>query len=235
MGTAYTGSAAGSGQAQLFAIPVVSSDPLSIVLVDPNGSDHNELYASFGVPPTRQSYDYGVSSAGASHALLVPSPAAGTWYVLVYNESVATAPATFTLQATSSKAVLSGSTPSVGAANAATTFTVTGGGFLAGTIVDLIGAGGTVYPATTSTVDLPTQITATFAAGSVPAGTYAVGVVRLDGATAQLANAFTMAPGRRGHADHPASRCPTRSATTSPPPCTSTTATPARSPCRPRC
>ena len=192
LATAYTGVAAGSGQAQLFAVPVTEANPLTVILGDGNAADHNEVYVRFGQPPTRETYDYGVSAVGASHSILVPQATPGTWYVLVYNESVATAPGSFTLQANSSKAVLTSTTPSTGASNVPTTFTLTGGGFLPGTVVNLVAGNSTVYPAATTSVDLPTQLTATFAAGTVPAGTYAVQVHRPDGATVQLAAAFTM-------------------------------------------
>src|SRR5665213_3328636 len=84
LGAAYNGTWAGSGQAQLFTLPVTTADPMSIILSDPATADHTELYASFGAPPTRQTYDYGVNGSGSSQSLLVPEANAGTWYVLVY-------------------------------------------------------------------------------------------------------------------------------------------------------
>ncbi len=191
LGTMYTGSATGSDQAQLFAIPITSADPISIALSDANTSDHNELYASFNQPPTCAAYDYGISGAGAGQSLLIPSSKPGTLYVLVYNESVASPPATYTLLVQSAHAVLSSAAPATGVTTAATTLTLQGAGFTAGAVVSLVSSGGTKYAASSSVVDLPTQMTATFAAGSVPAGTYAVQVAE-NGTTTQLAAAFTM-------------------------------------------
>ncbi len=190
LGNAAAGTITGNDQSQLYAIPITSSDPVSIVLTDFNPSDHNELYASFGSPPTRQTYDYGISVTGANQSLLVPSAKPGTLYVLVYNESVKSAPGHFTLQVQSAAAIITASTPSRGTADASTTLTITGAGFKTGAVVSLAG-NGTAYAATSSSVDLPTQITAIFVAGSVPTGTYSVSVTQ-NGHSTTLPNAFTM-------------------------------------------
>lgn len=191
----YNGSLAGSGQAQLFIVPVTTTDPLSFILTDPNPADHTELYVRFGSAPTRQTYDYGVTGAGASHSLLVSSANAGMWYVLVFSESVPSAPSPFTLRAISYPVVLTASSSSRGSASTATTLTLTGAGFNAGSQVRLVSSGGGSYPANSATTDLPTQITATFNAGSVPAGTYSITVTQPGGASAQLPGAFTMVQG----------------------------------------
>ena len=143
--------------------------------------------------PTQQTFEYAQTGAGSNQSILVPSATAGTWYVLVYGETVAAPPSTFTLTASSNEVELTGSTPAQGAASAITTLTITGAGFNSGTIVDLVSTDGTSYPATSAAINLPTQITATFAAGSVPAGAYSVQVTENDGTKAQLSNAFTMA------------------------------------------
>ncbi len=191
LGTSYTGTSSGNGQAQLFAIPVSDSDPVTISLVDPNASDHNELFASFGHPPTRETYDYGITSTGANQSILVPNGKPTTLYVLVYNDTVKSTPGTYTLLVQSTPAVLTSASPGTGAANAPTTLTLTGAGFIAGTLVSLVASNNTIYPATSSTTDLPTQITATFAPGSVPAGTYSIQISQ-NGTTTTLPNAFTM-------------------------------------------
>ena len=72
--------------------------------------------------------------------------------------------------------------------------TLTGAGFDATTTVTLKSTSGTVYKSSQVELDLPTQLTATFNAGAVPPGQYAV-LVRADGANASLAGAFTVVPG----------------------------------------
>jgi RHS repeat-associated protein len=191
LGVPFNGTTTGNGEAQLFTVPLTSSDPVSIALTDASAFDHNELYASFGHPPTRATYDYGVSATGASQNILIPTGKPTTLYVLVYGDVVHPAPGSFTLLVQSAPAVLTSATPDEGAANAPTTLTLTGAGFNSGAVVSLVAANNTVYPATSSTTDLPTQITASFAAGSVPAGTYSIQVAE-GGTTTQLPNAFTM-------------------------------------------
>ena len=75
--------------------------------------------------------------------------------------------------------------------------TLTGAGFDSTTTVSLMAAGGTTYQANQMQLDLPTQLSATFTAGSVPAGVYSVVVTRADGTSATLPNAFTMDQGGR--------------------------------------
>jgi RHS repeat-associated protein len=192
-GVVYSGTWAGSGQAQLFSIPVTGNNPLSLVLNDSNSADHTEIYARFGSPPTRQTFDYGMNGSGASHSLLVPSATAGTWYVLVYGESIPSSSGNYTLQATSSEVVLLGTPTTQSAANVNTTLTLNGAGFNSGSKVTLVSSTGAVFNASTSTTDLPTQITATFTAGTLPAGTYTVVVTQADGSSASLPSALTIA------------------------------------------
>jgi RHS repeat-associated protein len=186
LATTYTGTWAGSGQAQLFSIPVTTANPMSIVLTDPNTADQTELYARFGSPPTRQTYDYGANGSGSSQQLLVPAATAGTWYVLVYGTSIPSAPSSFTLQATSGEVVLTSTNTTQTTTNTNTTLTLDGAGFTPGSTVNLVAANGTAYPATSSSTDLPTQITANFAAGIAPAGTYSIKVTQPDGMSAIL-------------------------------------------------
>lgn len=197
-GTPFNGTLAGSAQALLFRLPLTAANPLSITLHGSDPSDHVELYASFSAPPTRQTYDAGTNAAGSSHSLLIPQANAGTWYILVYGDSVTNPPSNFTLQATSGEVVLTGATPSQGAANATTTMVISGAGFNSGSTLSLVAADGTAHAATNATVDLPTQITATFAANSVPAGDYSVRVTQTDGAMDQLPNVLHMTSAGQG-------------------------------------
>ena len=145
---------------------------MAIVLTDTNTADQTELYARFGAPPTRQTYNYGVNGSGSSHSLLVPEANAGTWYVLVFGATIPSTPGSFTLQATSGEVVLTGTNTTKTTTNSNTTLTLSGAGFTTGSTVSLVASDGTAYPATSSSTDLPTQITANITTGSVPAGTY---------------------------------------------------------------
>ena len=196
LGTPYAGTWAGSGQAQLFSIAVSVANPLSVVLSDPAATGHTELYARFRAPPTRQTYDYAANGSGSNHSLLVPSATAGTWYVLVYGESISPGSNNFILQAAVNEVALTAISTSKIATNVNTTVTLTGAGFNAGSRVSLVASNGTVYDASSSTTDLFTQMTATFAAGAVPAGTYAVQVTQADGSSAQIPSAITVLNGQ---------------------------------------
>ncbi|HZL37246.1 MAG TPA: FG-GAP-like repeat-containing protein, partial [Tepidisphaeraceae bacterium] len=195
LGAAYNGTWAGSGQAQLFTLPVTTADPMSIILSDPATADHTELYASFGAPPTRQTYDYGVNGSGSSQSLLVPEANAGTWYVLVYGASIPSAPDGFSLVAKTADVFLSAATPAHSGTIVNTVFTLNGAGFNAYTAVQLVGGDGSVFSPAQLTIASTSQINATFTAGSVPAGTYTIRVTSSSGTTASLANAFTMING----------------------------------------
>ena len=186
LGTVYHGTWAGSGQAQLFSIPVTAFGPLVMTLSDSITANHTEIYARFGAPPTRQTYNYSANGAGASHDLLVPTANAGTWYVLVYGESIPSASGSFTVQAASNDVFLSGSPTFARDAAGNTVLTVNGAGFNGGSVISLIGGNGTVYSAISSSPDLPTQMTATFATATLPVGTYSVKVTQANGFTAQL-------------------------------------------------
>jgi YD repeat-containing protein len=197
-GTVYNGAWAGSGQAQLFSVPVTAANPLSVILADAATSDHTEIYVRFGAPPTREIYDYAVNGAGSSHSLLLPQATPGTWYVLVYGESIPSSSGNFTLQVSSSEIVVTKSSTSNTAADINTILTVNGAGFNSGTQVHLIDSNGSVVATATSMVNSPTQITATFPAGTIPAGAYSIQVTQQDGASVQLPIPFVVAAHGQG-------------------------------------
>jgi RHS repeat-associated protein len=198
LGVAANGTFAGSGQAQLYSALVTTADPLSVSLTDPSTVDHVELYASLGSPPTRENYQYAENGGGSNQSIFVPDADPGTWYFLVYAESVAAPPSSYSIQAHTSEIILGSATPNMGVATALTTLTIAGDGFKTGTTVSLESASNAVYPATTSVLNLPTQMTATFKAGSIPAGTYSIKVTQADGASAMLSSFFTMAATGQG-------------------------------------
>ena len=192
LSTPLSGTLVASGQAQLFAIPVTATNPMTIVLNDAAISDHTEVYARFGAPPTRQTYDIGANGSGSSHTLLVPSANVGTWYVLVYAEHVTSANTPFTLRADSAPLVISTVTPDHYGASANASLTVTGAGFDPTATVSLVASNNTVYPASGVTFDTFTQLTASIDLTNVPQGVYTVRVSRSDNSTDDLPNAFTV-------------------------------------------
>ena len=195
LGTAYAGTFAGSGQAQLFKVDVPASQPLSVMLTDSPPGSQIELYARLGSPPTRAVYDYRGSVAGPDQQqLLVPMAAPQTWYFLVYVDYVPS-PGSYTLLAAAAPVVLKGVTPDHLGNGADMVLTLSGAGFDSTAQVELVAESGTAYPATQVSIDLPTQITATFAAGMVPAGVYSVQVAKPGLSPAVLPNALTIDQG----------------------------------------
>jgi hypothetical protein len=202
LGDVYTGEFAGSCQAQLFRINVPQSGQLLIKLDDSAGNNVNELYASFGAPPTRGDYDLrGTVAASADQTLFAPLAYSGTWYVLVYGNTIRT-PGPYTLTATTAEVSITSITPDRGAATADVQITVNGGGYVNGTTVELVSSGGTAYSATDVIVDSFERMTATFAAGSVPADTvnpYSLRVTSPGAVEVTLDDCFTMKPSGEAH------------------------------------
>ena len=196
VGGSYSGTMSGSGYSQLFSINVPTNEALNVNLQDSSSSDVNELYARHGSPPTRGIYDFSATAANsANQQLLVPSADPGTWYVLVYGNG---GPASsYTLQVSTTPMTLTAVTPNQSAEGSTPTLVLNGGGFDNTTTVQLLGAGNLVYHATSTSLDLFTQLSATFNLTGVSQGSYAVQVTRGDGATATLPAAFTVtAPGQ---------------------------------------
>ena len=167
------GTLVGSGQAQLFRIDVPGSQQLQIDLQDISSDDQNELYLKFGEPPTRSDYQFRSDNlAAADQEVVVPTAAAGTWYILVYSGKVAAPPSTFALTATFAPVLLTQVSPDYFGTSGNLTLTLRGAGFDDTTAVHLVAADGTVYTADSVRLDSPTQVTGAFTAGTVPAGVY---------------------------------------------------------------
>jgi RHS repeat-associated protein len=191
LGQTYPGRLEGSGQALLFKVAVPVAKQMLVDLRDSSGADLNELYAKYGSAPTRGDYDYRYSNAASANAqILVPTATPGDWYILVYAERVPN-PSNFTLATTTASIFLTSVTPDHAGSSADAVLTLTGSGFDRTTRVALVGDVMT-YPADVISVDLPTQITATFRAGTVPAGIYTVRAEIPGGDMSVLANAFRM-------------------------------------------
>jgi hypothetical protein len=144
IGTPFHGTLAGSGQAQLFRVIVPTDESLLVSLADTTGGDHNELYVSKDVPPTRSDYQYRFADTGAANqTVLVPTAAAGTWYVLLYATSVP-APSNYTIAASTSSLHVTGISPATLGNGAAGVVSLSGSGFDAGTTVQFVGKDGAV-------------------------------------------------------------------------------------------
>jgi RHS repeat-associated protein len=199
LGTPYTGTLSGSGQAQLFTVNVPTTQSLVVSLQDSSTGDVNEVYAKLGSAPTRGTYDYKFSNGTtASPQLLAPSAAPGVWYILVYSASVHSASA-YTLSATGVQMQLTDITPNHSATGSSATVTLSGSGFDNTTSVTLLPMTGTGYTATSVSFDSFTQLTATFDLSTVPQGVYSIVATRSGAQSAELSGAFTVTPPAPAH------------------------------------
>ena len=194
-GNTFNGTFSGSAQAQIFYVNLTNSGPLQMALNGIPAGSRIELYAKLGAPPTRADYDYSsLNPSAGTLQLLVSLAPAGTWYFLVYADYVPVSGA-YTLAPTSSSLILTAETPDRHGNNVDATLTLTGAGFDAATLVELVASNGTAYAASSVGVDSFTQITATFAANTIPAGTYTVRVRRAGGDSSALPNALQVISG----------------------------------------
>jgi RHS repeat-associated protein len=182
---------AGGSQSQLFQFNVPQSQQLIVSLTDSNEADRSEIYVRYGSPPTRADFQFKSTAPGsANQSVDIPSAAPGTWFVLVYTDA-ASQPGSYSLKAEGGNTYLRKVEPKRASTNADAVLTLTGLGFTSASTVTLVGNNLTI-PATSIQFDQPTQITATFAAGSVPAGTYAA---KISNATVDLVNSITFVQG----------------------------------------
>jgi len=195
LGTPYNGTLGGNGQYQLFLVKTFTATSLA-ASIDRTGSGNDvvliETYVRMGTPPTRSEAQFESTTPGSGQRIVIPVAAPGDWYVLVY--TVSAPPQTnFRLIVSAEPIVLGQVTPNRVGAGAETVLAVTGAGFAAGTVVELVGANNQAYSGAV-TVEAPDRLRARFAAGAVPPGVYAVRASRA-GTTARLDNAVTVVAG----------------------------------------
>ncbi len=199
--TPFQGTWSGSGDARLFRIEVPQAGNLVVSLDDDSEQNRNEVYSAFQVPPTRGNVpsisdlraQIQIYRPAPDRRIILPSAYAGTWYVLVYGGTIAETSA-FTITATVADLVAEAVTPDHHSNSADTVMTISGVGFDNTTEAALVASDGTVYEASSAQIDLSSQITATFSAGTVPAGTYTVRVSK-PGGVSELPDAFEMVSG----------------------------------------
>ncbi len=192
VGSTFSGSFVGNGQAQLIAVNLTNGSPLLITLNNAGANNVTELYAQLGSPPTRGTFGYeSIHPASPNQQILIPNANGGTYYILIYGNQIST-PGSYTVQVLAGSVFLTSVTPNLGPNNAALTLTLNGVGFLPSTGVQLISTNGASFHATSATADSFTRMTATFASNALPAGVYSVKVSGADGGSATLTNSFVV-------------------------------------------
>jgi RHS repeat-associated protein len=186
-----------SGEARFYRVAVPAGQNLRAALDDADNIGRNELYVSYGAPPvpgaSGQRY---AAFGGADETVFVPSAAGGDWYVLAYS---AYGSGDFTVVVEATQVTLTAvAPPRIGNA-APMVLTLGGAGYVPGTLVALVSASQTVYAAASAEVDSFRQITATFAAGAVPAGMYTVRVTAPGSPPAELAAGLEVIAGGKAN------------------------------------
>ena len=160
-------------------------------------SDATELYAKFGAPPTRADYDYSSTPRGRqtriSSSPWQPGVPGTSWSMGTPSPPPTSIPSSLRHPRFFSPARRPTTTHTAPA-----TLTLTGAGFISSTAVSLVAQNGTVYQAATASADSLTRITATFAANTVPAGTYSVEVSRARRQLGGTRERLHHGPGRPG-------------------------------------
>ena len=176
IGTLFTGSFVGSDQAQLFRVDVPANRPLRIRLINPGGeSNRVDIYARFGVPPTRGAFDFLSQRASAqTQSFAIPSPYAGSYYVLIYGDTITT-PGAYTVQIDSADLLLTEAIPSSVGNSLAGSVTIHGAGFTTSDTVDLVD-GASVYPATHVSFISESALVAEFNFPAIPTNMYSLRV-----------------------------------------------------------
>ena len=149
-----------------------------------------QMFARFGTLPTRGVHDYQMQN----NQLLIPAATTGTWYILVYGDAMEQA-GQYTIGYESTELRLLDVAPRHHGTAGPLYLTLTGAGFYLPIQVALVGADDTPYFASDVEVNSFTRITATFAAGAVPAGVYTVRVARPTNESDELPDIFEMVAG----------------------------------------
>lgn len=191
IGSTFVGTLDGNNQAQIFRITVTEPGALTIALQNAGLGNNVRLYLSRNIAPTLSEFEYQDSAGpGADRSLTVSQATIGDWYVLVYADEVPT-PGSFSLDVDLATVALTSVAPSSQATNQPAVLTLYGAGFTPGTTAELVPASGSPIAASSVQINSLSQLTATFAANSVPPGAYGVRVRRTSGDTATLPGAFT--------------------------------------------
>ncbi|MBI3959975.1 MAG: RHS repeat protein [Chloroflexi bacterium] len=190
----YTGTFVGAGQAQTFRLNLAQATPLLVTLDADIDQTRTELYLRRGAPPTRSDYDYRHTTPHTTtQQVLSPVAGSGDWYILAYVES-APITDTYTLVAHTAEIFVTEVTPDRASDSTKTSLTVNGAGFSEITEVVLVGATGSVIPASNFTIYSPSRLTADFPEG-IPAGIYSLKVIKSGGASSRLPVALTVVAG----------------------------------------
>lgn len=191
-GVGFNSEFTSAGEEHYYRIDVPEGSNLRMVLSGAGIGADTEVYARFGLPPVRGTYDYrAVPASGSIQSLSIPTATPGTWYVLV-RSGAATGSGAYTMSGVASALELLSVVLDRHANNQTAILSLQGAGFVGGIQGALVSSNGAVYPLGSVEVDSFSTLTATVAANTVPPGLYSIRVMQPGGESAVLTNAFTM-------------------------------------------
>ncbi|MGD1277561.1 MAG: CARDB domain-containing protein [Tepidisphaeraceae bacterium] len=182
-----------TGQSVYYKVVVAANETLDFSLTSQAASASNELYVSYGTMPTRADYDYRYSQPfQANQQITVPNTQAGSYYVLIYGNSVPGNAENYSITASaipfSITAVANGTVDNSGPS----TIEISGALFDRATTFQLVDAVNNVLPATNVYFQDSGTVFATFNFTGRNPGSYALQAMRGDGTTAQFSGAVTV-------------------------------------------
>ena len=187
-----------AGQSAYYRLEVPAGESLIVSLDSVSADAVNEMYLRFGQMPSRSQFDFAYGEAfSPDQEIVVPGTRGGTYYLLVYGNSVPEGPAGFTLAADLLHFSIRHVTPDHGSNAGQVTLTLEGAKFAPDDVVSLVAPDASQRAASQVWwVDSGT-LWATFDLSDLIPGAYDV---RLDdhGLTALAANAFTVNSGAPG-------------------------------------
>jgi uncharacterized repeat protein (TIGR01451 family) len=187
LGTPYSDSFTTSDQDRYYRINAAAGSSLLLAVTGSPASEVNAVYVRFDSLPTTYQSDFQTSAtAGPDPALAVPALQAGTYYILVHNQSGD--PGAFTLTASLPNLTLLQVSPGTAGNVGQATLTVAGLNLKPDTAYTLVGPGGTVLATTTlSTSSALAYVT--FDLTGVAAGPYELDARNVDGTATTLPGA----------------------------------------------
>ena len=196
-GQPVSGTIAVEGQYIYYKVNVPEGQHLSIRFDDLNDAGHNELYIRYGGLPSRSLYDYRYgSNLGADQQLIVPETRSGTYYVLIYAESVPDVPSGFTLAAMMKDFTLESISPNRGGNSGRVSSYITGSLLSTDLIAQLVNDEGAAIEAILSTLVDCSKMFVTFDLSGLAPGRYDLVVEKPGGKTAKLDDAFEVIAAR---------------------------------------
>ena len=193
VGGTVTGSLA-QGQEVYYKIDAQAGQAIRLQLDSANNNAVNELYIRYGDMPTRGQFDYTAEDPfQADPEFVVPVEQDGTYYVLVYGNSVNSSG--YTLSATDIPfSVINVETNTVGNVGEAT-LRVEGARFDSGTSFELINEQGEVISQTQVRLEDSTTAFVTFDFNEQALGSYSIKATQTSGEIATLADTVTVQEG----------------------------------------